>query len=42
MTTLEAIEAIDLEEIPEGIVDRMIEKIIGKKDIITIIEIERG
>ena len=36
------IEAIDLEEIPEGIVDRMIEEIIGTKDIITVIEIEIG
>ena len=35
-------EAIDLEEIPEGIVDGMIEEIIGTKDIITIIEIEIG
>ena len=36
------IEVIDLEEIPEGIVDRMIEKIRGMKDIINIIEIEIG
>ena len=36
------IEAIDLEEIPEGIVDRMIEEITGMKDTITIIEIEIG
>ena len=34
------IEATDLEEIPEGTVDRMIEEIIGMKDTITIIEIE--
>ena len=36
------IEAVDLEEIAEGIVDRMIEEIIGVEDIITIIEIEIG
>ena len=34
------IEAIDLEEIPEGIADRMIEEITGMKDTITITEIE--
>ena len=34
------IEATDLEEIPKGIIDRMIEEIIGMKDTITIIEIE--
>ena len=34
------IEATDLEEIPEDIVDRMIEEITGMKDTITIIEIE--
>ena len=34
------IETTDLEEIPEGIADRMIEEIIGMKDIITITEIE--
>ena len=34
------IDATDLEEIPEGIVDRMIEEITGMKDTITIIEIE--
>ena len=36
------IEATDLEEIPEGIVDRMIEETTGMKDTITIIEIEIG
>ena len=34
------IEATDSEEIPEGIVDRIIEEITGMKDTITIIEIE--
>ena len=34
------IEATDLEETPEGIVDRMMEEITGMKDIITITEIE--
>ena len=34
------IEATDVEETPVGIVDRMIEKITGMKDIITITEIE--
>ena len=36
------IKAIDLEEILEGIDDRIIEEIIGMKDMITIIEIEIG
>ena len=36
------IEATDLEEIPEGIVDRMIEEITGMEDTVTIIEIEIG
>ena len=35
------IEATDLEEIPEGIVDRMIEEIIGMKDTITTIDRNR-
>ena len=34
------IEATDLEETPECIVDRMIEEVTGMKDIITITEIE--
>ena len=34
------VEATDFEEIPEGIVDKMIEEITGMKDTITIIEIE--
>ena len=34
------IEATDLEKILDGIVDRMIEEIIGMKDTITIKEIE--
>ena len=34
------IEATDLEEVPEGIADRMIEEITGMKDTITITEIE--
>ena len=34
------IEATNLEEMPEGIVDRMIEEITGMKNTITIIEIE--
>ena len=33
------IKATDLEEIPEGIVDRIIEEITGMEDTITIIEI---
>ena len=36
------IEATDSEEIPEGIVDRVIEEITRMKDRITIIEIEIG
>ena len=36
------IKAIHLEEIPEGIEDRMIEEITGMEDTITIIEVEIG
>ena len=34
------VEATDLEETPEGMVDRMIKEITGMKEIITITEIE--
>ena len=34
------IEATDLEEIPEGMSDKMIEEITGMRDILTITEIE--
>ena len=36
------IEAIDLEETPEGMVDRIVEKITGMKGMVTTIEIEIG
>ena len=36
------IEAIDLEETPEGMVDRIVEKITGMKGMVTTIEIGIG